>query len=1306
MKRLSRILPDVLVKKSLWIALLFATNAHAAVNGRYVRFENTTGPMMMWTEVEVFSGSQNLVLNKPEFFSGSGQEVGKVGVADDNAKRVLCDGNKDTSKRSPEFINGNDCNPWIEIDLGESQPIDKVILYGSIYPQKLYCDKGHRLITILDKDRKVVWVDKFDYNDQKKYPKGIFEFAPSAGQQTPVSGHFVPTNTASWIPMDWFVDVPEEKAPPDAASRMDVFKQRNDAANIKNLADELFNLLEPLPELADARKFYAEGKYAAALDAWKIYWFAKMKKVNQHACYDVDEFNYDAQGDDLLNGLSVTITYNSVNAARFTPGRIDWVDLPEDPVALTKALADTANVAHVNFFGRGLLKSYARNGKAEYVRQWSAIMDDWCMNFFKDADASEYNVKNLFVQTTADRWGVMMEYLSAIADKRPELINEMSAATLARIQITCLDQYGPAYWRVCRNTVFNHTSSALLAWFRILPYIDEFKPGERIAKEWREQLARWMTQGVEPDGSMVEIGDEGHFSIPENLGYVFSKLDKERPDWYTPGVHNRVLEYFDNIFKYNFRHVTQGGFMHRFGSYSARNDRLFDIDEPNKRNRGYQQQRKVNCKETFLDRSQEIYSIPETRRILDAVCDVSSGKPPIDAKLPVQQKQLLVQRQADYEEAVKILGNEKPGAPKINSDWMPYTGQYFFRGSWDRNAPFMGMFAPGSKGGAQADSFEWGYGVLYNYDYNFPLTRVNSILIDNTHYNPLYPNKVFMPGSKTDSLTYAQKDPSPFRWHSSAGFDYGEAIYEGAYQNLAVGWKKNAPAVVDFGKPAIEGVRSDRRVLFLRGQRLFIYVDAIHYKAPDQRSAVHNYSDKLTLMQINSTNKPVLDVTNKTVSTVNSESPNGTIRQYSILPIQYAMGRDGKPDGDYANRIGSNFEVIPQEVIASWKTTGDFAIVSLLSTADKGLKDPIIESKPLNSGQEISGFRATLADGANVWCQSAVDGSKNLSCEMFTADAETVVVVKDKAGNVSGLALGCKKLTVNGHSVKVTHPDFEFAGAKVTQNIYAPISPVEFSPPVNAFIDKATVEMKSKTPGVEIRYTTDGSTPTRISQLYTGPLTITETTEFAARAYRSELPADDCEINGTKLTVPSYGWFYKKPVLPATKAEGQLVPGLTYELIHDQWTKLFTRAHWMKPESTGVVSREMEVPTPQTAYYALLYKGFITVPTTGVYTFHAPREYVYADNATSYDLRLYIDGQEWDLTQWWHGHGTWSIPLAAGLHRFQLDFADARIIPYRKSDLWAWFPTPHCVYQGPPSDILISGPGLEKQRIPQTWLSH
>jgi hypothetical protein len=302
------------------------------------------------------------------------------------------------------------------------------------------------------------------------------------------------------------------------------------------------------------------------------------------------------------------------------------------------------------------------------------------------------------------------------------------------------------------------------------------------------------------------------------------------------------------------------------------------------------------------------------------------------------------------------------------------------------------------------------------------------------------------------------------------------------------------------------------------------------------------------------------------------------------------------------------------------------------------------------------------------------------------------------------MALGCKKLKVNGQSVEVTHPDFEFAAAKVAQKIYTPVSPVDFSPQTNVFTDKTTVEMKSKTPGVEIRYTTDGSSPTRKSKLYTGPITISESTEFAARAYRSELPVDDFEINGTKLTIPTYGWFYKKTCLPAIKAEGKLTPGLTYELFHDQWTKLFNRAHWMKPESTGTAKRELEIPSPQKDYYAVIYKGYIDIPKTGVYTFHAPREYVYMDNATSYDLRLFIDGQEWDLTQWWHGLGTWSIPLEAGLHKFQVDFADARSNPYKKSDLWRWYPTPNCVYQGPPSDILLSGPGLDKQRIPEKWL--
>jgi len=120
--------------------------------------------------------------------------------------------------------------------------------------------------------------------------------------------------------------------------------------------------------------------------------------------------------------------------------------------------------------------------------------------------------------------------------------------------------------------------------------------------------------------------------------------------------------------------------------------------------------------------------------------------------------------------------------------------------------------------------------------------------------------------------------------------------------------------------------------------------------------------------------------------------------------------------------------------------------------------------------------------------------------------------------------------------------------------------------------------------------------------------------------------------------------------------------------------------------------------------YGMRYKGYIRIPRDGVYTFHAPHEFVNMDSATSYDLRVFVDGEEWYLTQWWHGRGTWSVALAAGLHRFQVDFADARTNPWRRSGIWRYYPRPWAVYKGRPTDILVSGPGLERERIPADWL--
>ena len=88
--------------------------------------------------------------------------------------------------------------------------------------------------------------------------------------------------------------------------------------------------------------------------------------------------------------------------------------------------------------------------------------------------------------------------------------------------------------------------------------------------------------------------------------------------------------------------------------------------------------------------------------------------------------------------------------------------------------------------------------------------------------------------------------------------------------------------------------------------------------------------------------------------------------------------------------------------------------------------------------------------------------------------------------------------------------------------------------------------------------------------------------------------------------------------------------------------------------------------------------------------------------------RVYIDGEEWDLGQTWHGRGMWSVPLAKGLHHFMVTFADARAkdIENQRVDLWRGYPEPATTWRGVAPVLEVSGPGLPRQSIPDGWLKH
>jgi len=1271
------------------ISLALPAMATAAVSARYVRVENPTAMYMEWAEVQVFSGGTNIVEHHPECIKGAHW----YDVALQNYSDAMLDGKTEVDKRGTDYANGlgNKIDVWFELDLGKLTPIDEIKLYGGSYPNRKFGDKGNRLITLLDENRKVLWAAKWDYFDSKTPPavaEGTFTFSPVPATPEPGGpiGMTVPPtdHCLEWSPLVWLLGTTKQPPPPDAVQRLARFKARN-TTGLTAFADHFFDLIEPdVVDLAEARALHAQGKDEAALESWKKYWFAKISRMTLGSATTggSTDGSYHGIGDDLANNVRLDLTGSTARMVKFVPGVIDWLD----------PAMGTDN-KYVEKFPCGLLEAFRDTGNPKYVTSWAEIMDDWSTNYFAQADTSATNVKNLFVFCEVDAWMGLLGKINSVARERPELLTLIPATTLARMQVACLEQYGPAYWRPVHDMLFGHASSAIALWRSSLDTFDEFGPGRRIAKEWREHFERWMTMCTAPDGLMVGNEDEAHMIIPFQLGASIAVFEKNPPAWYTPGVRNRTLAWLDNAHKDIFRHPAPGGYDHRYGEHGISWDRFVDLVKPYGKN--------------GFDRSDVIYAIPEVRRILGAICAVDEPRPEASATAPAWQNKLVEVRQKMYDGAVKVLGTEKPGKPLITSDWMPYGGSYYFRSGWGYNDAFVSMLARTTHGGLMPTSC----GQFVHYDYFFPLMRGEAEKINGLDRlaNTAFP-RFWTKHCQVD--LHAENIPEPFRWHSSPAFAVGENEFTGRFQN-------------EPDHKGIEQVHEVRQVMQLRGARLFIITDSTSFPAPSEAKNSHDFSIDFTpaLSHLKDSKTPYshdqlkLDADAKTIKTFNPDGPNDALYQFTSATMQYNPSWAEPTVNSYSARFSGEYAIAEPVVGAHWSVTGNTALVSVISSSEAGAKERIASIESLNKGQGISGFHATLREGGDVWYQATATGVESLTCGAFTAQAKNLLVYRDAQATFHGIALDCTTLAVDGKALTLPGVDCEFTVTKgqltKTEIIYRPIDPVRFTPESNAFTGSQLVTMTSDTPNVEIRYTTDGTQPTTASKLYSKPFTITATTEIAARAYRlvagKYLDFNDFEINGTKFTEPTYGWFYQKPLQdPVVVADpAALQPGLTSEYLEGTWNVLYSDSHWLRPTAISTVPKEMDLsPAYNTNYYyGMRYKGYVKIPTDGVYTFIAPTELTSMSCSASYDYRVYVDGAEWNLTQWFHGRSTWSVALKAGLHSFQLDFANGRIRPWRNAGLWVYgdYPSAWVEHQGPPSPLLISGPGLDHQPIPTAW---
>jgi len=116
--------------------------------------------------------------------------------------------------------------------------------------------------------------------------------------------------------------------------------------------------------------------------------------------------------------------------------------------------------------------------------------------------------------------------------------------------------------------------------------------------------------------------------------------------------------------------------------------------------------------------------------------------------------------------------------------------------------------------------------------------------------------------------------------------------------------------------------------------------------------------------------------------------------------------------------------------------------------------------------------------------------------------------------------------------------------------------------------------------------------------------------------------------------------------------------------------------------------------------YALRYDATINVPETGVYSFFAPDHLYTPTMDAGYDLRVFIDGEEWLPTPELHCENSWCVPLEKGPHHLRVVFTDYRWKKFRNDYWMAW--QEEEMWQGIPK-LEVQIPGAVKQPIPDAW---
>lgn len=323
----------------------------------------------------------------------------------------------------------------------------------------------------------------------------------------------------------------------------------------------------------------------------------------------------------------------------------------------------------------------------------------------------------------------------------------------------------------------------------------------------------------------------------------------------------------------------------------------------------------------------------------------------------------------------------------------------------------------------------------------------------------------------------------------------------------------------------------------------------------DRRGIVHE-NDVAALMQL----RELLDATFS-----RNYAVNGQVRVSST----HAPGFDGRHafDGDPATYWAAAADV---KAAADEDGGGDAVAVLEFTLHDAALVDRVMLQEKIALGQRCEAFAVDLRIGDH-WKEVA-DGT-TIGARRILRFAPT----RTDGVRVRFLrSLGPPTLTELG--------------------LYMAPPEVQIEAEAEDFLSMMPVKLRCTAPGAEIRYTTDGSVPTRSSERTTGRIIFDSDTRLRARAF---LPG----IDGIKVAERSFRHWDRDDVIDAVHVLKEPSAGLAWRAYAGGWQSLVDLDLTVAADAEGTTPNFDLTVRPEAEHCALAWDGFLVAPETGLYEF-------------------------------------------------------------------------------------------------------